>query len=227
MINTLVFDLGGVVMNHNIPATIARFTELMGDNIAFLGLQSNGEAEGIDEETKRLSAAVSNAADTSSLMRDFELGYASTNDFVSAILPLCKEGTTRDEILEAWDLMHAGIPTWRFEKLREWHAQFATYALSNNNEEHWRHIHATYPDFESYFDACFASHLLHIGKPDTRIFAIAEKTIMQDYEKRHIPYNREETIFVDDLAANREAARSYGWQACASFEELEDLLGKL
>jgi len=227
MIRTLIFDLGGVIMNHNIPLCIRKFTDILGDNIALLGLQSNGEASDMDKrESRRLQVALSNAVDTSTIMHDFELGLISTDQFTSAILSIARPGFTAADVLDAWDAMHAGIPAYRFDLLREWHRDYPVYALSNNNEEHWRHIHATYPEFDSCFDYCFASHLVHIGKPDPRIFALADEHIAADYAAAGKQYRREQTIFVDDIEANREAARQFGWQACASVEEVQELLAK-
>lgn len=227
MIRTLVFDLGGVIMNHNIPLCIQKFERILGSNISVLGLQPNGEAAAMDEqESRRLQVAISNAVDTSNLMRDFELGFLSADQFAAAILSLAQPGFTAEDVFDAWDAMHAGIPAYRFDMLREWHKKYPQYALSNNNEEHWHHIHSTYPDFDTYFDGTFASHLVHIGKPDPRIFEVADNQIAADFAARGDTYRREETIFIDDLEANREAARQFGWQACASVEELQQLLAE-
>ena len=227
MIRTLVFDLGGVIMDHNIPLCIEKFTRILGPNIAALGLQPNGEAADMDNaESKRLQVALSVAANTSTIMHDYELGLISSDDFAEAILKLAKPGFTSDDVFDAWDAMHAGIPTYRFQLLKKWHLHYPIYALSNNNEEHWRHIHAEYPDFDTYFDRTFASHIVHFGKPDPRIFELANKQIAADYEAVGEVYKPEETIFIDDIESNRLAARQIGWQTCASVEELEVLLAK-
>lgn len=221
----LVFDLGGVVINHNIPLCIEKFARLLGPNLSILGLQPNGEAADIDkpkaadiskEEAGRIWKTVSNAVTSSTLMRDFELGHIGTDRFVESLLPISRPGTTREDILEAWDAMHGGIPEERFAMLREWHLTHHQYALSNNNEEHWAHIHRCYPDFDTYFDALFASHLVHIGKPDSGIFLAAEEVIRQ----QEPDYSRDRVIFVDDLEANRHAAEQFGWRSAESMETL-------
>lgn len=228
MIKTLVFDLGGVIMDHDIPSCIDKFRTILGPNIAALGLGANGEAEDMDAaESRRLQVALSVAANTSTIMRDYELGHISSAEFADAILQLAVDSRfTEADVLEAWDAMHAGIPPYRFELLREWHRNYPIYALSNNNEEHWRHIHAEYPDFDTYFDRCFASHLVHIGKPDIRIFELADKQIAADYQAIGEPYNRAETIFIDDIEQNRQVARHFGWQTCGTVEELQELLNR-
>lgn len=213
----LVFDLGGVVINHNIPLCIEKFARLLGPNLSVLGLQPNGEAAGISqEEAGRIWKKMSNAVDNSTLMRDFELGNIGTDAFVAALLPLSRPGTTREDLLDAWNAMHGGIPEERFTMLREWHKTHHQYALSNNNEEHWAHIHRTCPEFDSYFDALFASHLVHIGKPNEGIFRYAEEVIRSKVEN----YERSRVIFIDDLEANRQAAERFGWGSAASMETL-------
>ncbi|MBR4460477.1 MAG: prolyl-tRNA synthetase associated domain-containing protein [Paludibacteraceae bacterium] len=69
---------------------------------------------------------------------------------------------------------------------------------------------------------------MHLGKPDIRIYEEADKRIAKWWNSlrttaKH-PYNKQNTIFVDDLEANREAARRYGWQACSGLEALQVLL---
>jgi len=218
MIETIVFDLGGVLMNHNMPGCIAKFKELLGEHFPILGLQDNGEA-----------------GEAHAIMHEYEVGGASTDEFVAALLPYCKEGTTREDILDAWNTMHGGIPAERLEAVYELHKHYPVYLLSNNNEEHWRDVTERYfsPELHEegseynlhpvteYFDGLFLSHLMRLGKPDARIFEEADKRIAGAAKGE---YKRENTVFVDDLAANREAAEAFGWQACASLDDLQAML---
>ena len=231
MIETIVLDLGGVLMNHDIPACVKKFQELLGANFPALGLESDGEP------TPYMK----------SILYDYEIGGATNEDFVNALLPLCKEGTSARDILDAWNLMLAGIPAHRLETVEALHKRFPVFLLSNNNEEHWRFCvdnHFTpeggvapeslytegksSPETLRYFDELFLSHLMHLGKPDIRIYEEADKRIAELWKTlptaaKH-PYDKSTTIFVDDLEANREAARRYGWQACSGLEALQVLL---
>ena len=225
MIETIVLDLGGVLMNHDIPACVRKFQELLGANFPQLGLESDGEP------TPYMK----------SILFDYEIGGASSEDFVKALLPLCKEGTTARDILDAWNLMLAGIPEYRLEKVLELRRRYPLFLLSNNNEEHWRYIveqYFTERPASDYFDELFLSHLMHLGKPDRRIYEEADKVIAERWNsppklggvpagggsmKLH-PYDKSTTIFVDDLPANREAAEAFGWQTCSSLEALNVLL---
>ena len=257
MIETIVLDMGGVLMNHDIPACVKKYQELLGANFPQLGLCSDGEP----------------APNIKSILYDYEIGGASSEDFVNALLPLCKEGTSAREILDAWNLMLAGIPAHRLEKVLELRKRYPMFLLSNNNEEHWRYIveqyftpetapnsspetapnsspetgHESPVDFygcgsmrglpevrrsglpvAAYFDETFLSHLMRIGKPDIRIYEEADKVIAERWKTlptaANHPYDKSTTIFVDDLPANRESAMQYGWQTCASLEELNVLL---
>ncbi len=193
------------------PGCIQKFKNLLGENFPSLGLETNGEAK---------EAPVS-------VMHDYEIGGASTADFVAALLPLCKAGTTEAEILDAWKTMHGGIPAERIAAVETLSKQYPLYLLSNNNEAHWEDVTTNYPTFVALFKRHFLSHQLHIGKPDPRIFETADKMIKADYEACGKMYNPAETIFVDDLEANCEAARKHGWQACLSLDALLAHLGQV
>lgn len=217
MIQTLVFDMGGVLMDHDIAGCMSRFHTLLGDNFHVLGIESHDLSS---VELRNTQIAISNAARTSTLLHNYEIGRVGTDEFVHTLLPLCRPGTTTEQILEAWDTMHAGMPQWRLDKIREWHKQYPIFLLSNNNEEHWHHV-ITNNDINGLFDALFLSHILHVSKPSLEIFEMADSSIKKVVGPA---YHKEHTIFIDDLKANRDAAVSFGWQACESLEQLELLL---
>ncbi|MCI6617517.1 MAG: HAD-IA family hydrolase, partial [Prevotella sp.] len=54
---------------------------------------------------------------------------------------------------------------------------------------------------DDYFDACFLSYEMHLFKPDEEIF---RQTLLE------AGIEAGETLFVDDLPANCEAARALG-----------------
>ncbi len=217
MIETIVLDLGGVLMEHDIQACVKRFQQLLGANFAKLGLGDDGEPTDVEMP----------------IMRDYETGYANTDDFVKALLPLSKEGTTRQDILDVWNMMLLGIPAERLERVLRLKQHYPVFLLSNNSEEHWRFCVEKFfssPDCDSetvlhrYFDEVFLSQEMHLSKPDPRIFEQADARIEVQLDRPEHPYNKAHTIFVDDLPANRAAAQAYGWQTCSSLDELETKL---
>lgn len=200
---TIILDMGGVIMQHNIPACIARFRELIGEEAMEQVLGLAGNAEGTEN----------------SLMERFETGDVSTEDFLSTLLSYAKPGTTTGDLKLAWNLMHGGIPAERLEMIRRWHNEgHRLFLLSNNNALHWADVFGKYD--LSVFEHCFASHLLHCCKPNRQIFEIAD-----EYLRAHhlpLPY-----LFVDDLEANRKAAEQLGWKTFPDLETLDGFLHQL
>lgn len=191
----IVFDLGGVLMEHDIPGCIEKFKRILGGNFNRLGLGADGEGE------------------ADALMGRYEKGLVATEEFVGTILGWCIPGTTAREVEDAWNAMHAGIPSCRIDKLKQLKAEgYTLYLLSNNNELHWRDVLNRVPDFGSLFDDVFLSFREHVSKPDERLFRILMERTGADPR---------DIIFVDDLAANRRAAEDVGWQTCESLEELD------
>ena len=193
---TIILDMGGVLMQHNMPECIARFTAILGEEKmkTILGLAPNGEG----------------TAD--SLMEQYERGDISTDYFVDTILEQAKQGTTREEVIAAWNTMHGGIPAERLQHIQQWKdAGHRLFLLSNNNELHWEDIFTHYD--MSMFEHCFASHLLHISKPDPRIYKVVDNQLRT--WKCEPPFH-----FVDDIAINREIAEQLGWQTYENIYEV-------
>lgn len=191
----IVFDLGGVLMEHNIPGCIEKFKRILGNNFNKLGLGTDGEGE------------------ADALMGKYEKGLITTDEYVGTILGWCIPGTAARDVEDAWNTMHAGIPSGRIDKLKQLKAEgYTLYLLSNNNELHWQDVLNRVPDFNSLFDDVFLSFREHVSKPDPRLFNILmERTGAA----------AEDILFVDDLRANRLAAEALGWRTAPSLESLQ------
>lgn len=194
---TIILDMGGVLMLHNMPECIARFTDILGEEKmkTILGLASNGEGIG------------------DSLMEQYERGEISTDAFIDGIMLHAQRPTTREEVIAAWNAMHGGIPEERLQLIQSWKdAGHRLFLLSNNNELHWEHILSQYD--MSMFEHCFASHLMHLSKPDPRIYeAVDEQLRAWNCEP---PFH-----FVDDIAINRKAAEQLGWKTYETIYEVD------
>ena len=194
---TIILDMGGVLMNHNMPECIARFTDILSEETmkTILGLGSNGEG----------------ASD--SLMEKYERGEISTDVFIASIMEHAQRPTTREEVIAAWNAMHGGIPEERLQLIRLWKdAGHRLFLLSNNNDLHWEHILSQYE--MSMFEYCFASHLMHKSKPDPKIY--------QEVDNRLHEWKCEQPFhFVDDIAINREKGEDIGWKTHETIYELE------
>ena len=179
------------------PECIARFTDILGEENmkTILGLASNGEG----------------TAD--SLMEQYERGDISTDAFIEGIMQHAQRTTTRQEIIDAWNAMHGGIPQERLQLIQSWKdAGHRLFLLSNNNDLHWHHILSLYD--MSMFEYCFASHLMHMSKPDPRIYEAVDKQLHEWGCEQ--PFH-----FVDDIAINREAAEQLGWKTYETIYEVK------
>ena len=202
--NTIVFDLGGVIINLNVPRCVANFKQLMTEeNVRnVLGIDDDGEG------------VVAVSAATKQLMHDYEYGHISTDEFLHTLQEYCFEGTTIDQIRVAWLSMLDELPQERLDyiaSLRE--RGYRTILLSNSNELHWDPIWEQY-NLGAYFDAVFASHHLHMAKPNKEIFdhVVKEANVLN-------------ALYVDDLEKNRKAGETFaGWQTFASIDELKTLI---
>ena len=194
---TIILDMGGVLMNHNMPECIARFTDILGEEKmrTILGLATNGEGT------------------ANSLMEQYERGDISTDTFIEGIMQYAQRPTTREEIIAAWNAMHGGIPTERLELIQTWKEKgHRLFLLSNNNELHWEHILSQYD--MSMFEHCFASHLMHMSKPDPQIYQEVDNQLRT--WKCELPFH-----FVDDIAINREEGEKIGWKTYETIYELD------
>lgn len=181
-------------MMHNMPGCIQAFLSLMGEEGMKHGLGMLPNGEGLE----------------GSLMERFECGLVSEREFLDGVLRYSHTGTTDDDIIRAWNTMHAGIPEHLLERVRalkqEGHHLFV---LSNCNAIHYRDVCTRYD--MSCFEHMFFSHLLHVHKPDPRIYEavvayLSEHGLVDD-----------ETWFIDDIEANRKVAETYGWKTQACF----------
>lgn len=191
----IIFDFGGVLMMHDREGCLKAFRMLMCEedmaNVLGLGNDKPG-----------------------TLRARFEVGELSAEEFLAQVLKHCKPGTTAEQVISAWNTIHAGISdsTWaQIRRLRE--RGCGIYLLSNTDAIHWQHTIALYGNqISELFDGVFLSFEMKACKPDARVFQAVHKQIAAE------PGG---TIFVDDTAANRLAAeQSVGWRTVARIENI-------
>ncbi|MBN8683044.1 MAG: HAD family phosphatase [Chitinophagales bacterium] len=201
----LIFDFGNVLFDLDLPR--------------------------IEQELRRLSGPDFEAA-REKLQRDrvfelYETGGLSTAEFVDALRFAGPVPISAADITAAWNSIFIEMPRRRFELLLQLRQRYQVFLLSNINELHERWIadymqreHGIH-DFEHrYFDAVYYSHLIRLRKPDREIY----EYVLADAEI--LP---EESLFIDDLEVNVEAARKLGIHAelKQAEEPLEMLLSRL
>ena len=179
----IIFDFGGVLMDHNLEGCLQAFRRFMSDadieHILGLGNKIPG-----------------------TLRAKFETkSWNSPQWFVEQVLSHSRTGTTEQQVIDAWNDMHAGISSDKWQRIKRLHSKGnRIYLLSNTDKIHWEHTMALYQDY----------------KPDPSIFKEVNRAIHA---------NPLQTYFVDDSAENRVAAeQSVGWIGCADFDELEAML---
>ncbi len=144
---------------------------------------------------------------TEDLFLDTELGRISQSEFCDEVRRLSLTDTTDADIVWAWNQLLTEIPARKLERLQALKdAGYRIFLLSNTNIMHWEHCRDHLftllgKQADDYFERIFLSYEMHLAKPDPEIFA---QTLRQAGIKA------EETLFVDDLEANIQAAAQMG-----------------
>lgn len=183
-IKNIIFDFGGVLVDLDKPRCVDAFTRL-GFSQASLWVDTYSQ-QGV--------------------FGLLETGSITPEEFCHEVRRLTGCMACDKDIWEAWNLLLAGIPTYKLEALIELKKHFNLYLLSNTNAPHWQHATAQmfpYKDYrvENYFQQIFLSYEMHQVKPDAGIF----RTVLE--QTGILP---EETLFIDDAPANCETARTLG-----------------
>jgi FMN phosphatase YigB (HAD superfamily) len=180
-IKHLVFDLGGVIIDLDIPATFKAFEKISGTPMSKW-------IKGVHE---------------SPLFLDYEQGLLSDGEFRNGLRELCA-AKVPDEILDnAWNAMLGAIPTHRLEKVRELGHSYQTFVLSNTNGIHIEAFNRILLEssrrtrLEDFFHKVYFSHVMKMRKPETEIY---QKLLD---ENDLVP---EEVLFLDDKPENLKGA---------------------
>lgn len=184
-----IFDLGGVLVDIDIPGTFRKFEHMIRPEVAARGI-------------RELSADIIRVSD------DYQRGDITTDQFLSYVQSLCHDGITKDQLLTWWNDMLLGLPQERMDKLAELKAAgHQVFLLSNINDAHWEYCKQVYfqgQDMSRYFTRLFLSYEMHMIKPDACIY---EEVI------RQTGINPAETVYFDDLPENIAAGKAAGLQA--------------
>ena len=135
---------------------------------------------------------------------------------------MCKEGTTFQQVEDAWNSCLLTIPEERLEVVKSLREKYNVYLLSNTNDCHWRYIEDKFFSAEGhttdvFFDHVFLSHEMHLAKPDHRIY---EQVL------KEINAKGEECIFIDDAKANIKAAEECGIKTKLADDDVFEFLQK-
>ncbi len=197
MIKNIVFDFGDIFINLDKEATYKELAKLGVTNIS---------------------------EDMILTYHQYEMGLISTDEFVNFYKTKFPQ-LSRENLVNAWNAILLDFPKRRLTFLQELVAsnKYRLFLLSNTNDLHisWiQHNWGTelYNEFKNCFEQFYLSHEINFRKPNANIyeFVLNENNLKAS-----------ETIFVDDLKENTEAAKELGmqvWNLIPGKEDVVDLL---
>jgi glucose-1-phosphatase len=185
-IKNIIFDLGNVIIDLDIPRTRQEMERLM--------RHPDKMSSVFDEIEKAIQV--------------YEIGDLSDELFINTMIKHAHPHVYAQQVIRAWNAMLIDIPIERLQFLNELReAGFKTFLLSNTNNIHldWvnKYMMKNYdqPSLDSYFEKSYYSHRIRRRKPDLNCF----EYVLADAE-----INAEESLFIDDLFANIEGAKKAG-----------------
>lgn len=183
-IPNIIFDFGGVLLN------IAPRNVL--DEFKLIGLE---DVQVVEKEYQE-----------NGLFDRLEKGKISPDQFRSEIRKFIHQPVTDDQIDKAWNSMLLDLPYERLQVLEKLKQNHRIFLLSNTNIIHWeaymqmiQSVHGVC--LSDFFEKDYYSHNMGLRKPDPRIFS----TVLANEG-----LNAAETLFIDDVFENVEAAQSIG-----------------
>jgi len=201
MITTIIFDLGGVLLDIDMPRCLREMEALGVDVQAMMaGGSDNGHAV--------QGATLCEGMAASGMMHLYQIGAVSTDEFLGGVQQLCRPGTTRQQVLDAWNTCLIDIPPFKLEAIKELRREgYKTYMLSNTNEAHWEYIERQcFPEpVSAYFDDVFMSQRMGMAKPDRQFYVEVLRQIGEPAAS---------CLFLDDTQVNCDAAAALGIHAC-------------
>lgn len=184
-INTLIFDLGGVIVDLEPQRTLTEFATLANKPIPeILGLYP-----------------------VHASFPAYETGRIGDEEFRDSIRSMFSMNAGDAEIDRCWNAMLAGIPPEKLTMLTRLKKHFTTLVLSNTNSIHLNYINEVILEgqvLDAYVHRAYYSHQLGMRKPDRGIF---------EYVLNAHSLVPGQTLFMDDSADNIRAAEALGIEA--------------
>jgi len=183
----ILFDLGGVILDINVQATLKHFYEL-----------------GLPAELMQYPHSM-----TTDLFYKYETGKLDTEQFRAEIRISTGIEMSDQAFDEAWNAMLVRIPEERTALLKVLSARYNLYMLSNTSALHVKVFEKMYLDaagesMHKVFKKIYYSHEIGFHKPDHEAW---------EYVIRDAAIKAEETLFLDDNIHNIKAAQELGFQA--------------
>lgn len=202
MIKNIIFDLGGVLLDIDLIHCMKQ-VQALGVDFDSLSKQTAT----VDDASNQKQAVMGEGIVATGATHLYQIGKISTTDFISGIQQLCRQGTTYQQVLDAWNTCCIDIPQYRLDKVLQLRKQgYHTYMLSNTNDAHWQDIvkrcFGGAEGVSRYFDKVFLSQEMHLAKPNDDIYLEVLKEISA---------TACDCLFIDDSTQNTEAAAALGF----------------
>lgn len=187
-ITTILFDLGGVIINIDYDATVNAFKKL-----------------GLDDFENQFSQTRA-----SNFFIDFETGKVTESDFYEYVRIALNSSLSDRQIEGAWNAMLLDIPYYRIELLNQLSDKFNILLLSNTNIVHFKAFNEQFKQVAGVgphhlFNKAYFSHEIGQRKPDRSIYEF----VLSDADLK-----ASEILFIDDTIANVIAAQEAGLEVC-------------
>jgi glucose-1-phosphatase len=186
---TIIFDLGGVIINLHEANTIAAFRKL--------STLSAQDFEAIYQPTSYSMKA----------FEDFETGHISSADFRQALREMLKIKADDQALDKAWNQILGDIPQLRIDLLKKLATKHQIMLLSNTNEIHRDEFEQIFSrqsgmkNFAQLFHHVYYSFDMADRKPNLSIY----RKLVETHK-----LNPAETLFIDDNMKNAIAAKKVG-----------------
>lgn len=185
-IRNIIFDLGDVILNIDVPIASKSFADLSG--------REQSEILTIFKESE--------------IFRQFETGLMDEPTFRNYVREILNFPDLSDEAIDtAWNSLLLDLPPERVELLKKLATQYRLFLLSNTSSIHITQVNKILAastgveKLEDLFETVFLSYEMGLMKPDPRIYQeVLDKAGLK----------AEETLFLDDNADNIRSAAQLG-----------------
>ncbi len=201
-ITSIIFDLGGVLLNIDYGRTRTAFEHLGVPNFSDLFSKA--------QQTELFSL--------------FETGKITEIEFFHGVRTTAGIGCTDDEIRTAWNAMLLNFPPQRLEFLQNIKTRYRTYLLSNTNATHETAFLQIIQEengiqsLNDYFNSVYFSHKIGYRKPDRDSFS---------YVLNENNLDANQTLFIDDSIQHVMRAKQLGIHSVHLDTSKENVIEKL